>query len=272
MPKIRLWPLLAVVLLGASVGLGALVTRTDLLTVRDRAVSDQLHALDSGWLHAVASAVGTVLSPLAGIVILAVWAVGLVLRSRRLAALSTVITLCAGWGCALVIKEVIDRPRPPFEVAEGPSYPSGHTALATAIVFAAFFLARRTNWRDTIVAGGGLILALVMFSRAISGAHYLTDTVGSVLAASGAVVLASGIWQVFARWLVRSVPALPGDRDTVTCGRPRPSEPPRPTPPDRAPRPTGDPVPGSPASDGADHGPVEPSPAADRRCAHHEPA
>lgn len=203
MPKIRMWPVVAFILLAAAVMLGVVAAHTDLLTTPDQQISINLHDLDSGWVHTVVSTVSLALSPAIGVAIIIVWTCALVLRDRRLAALSTFVTLCAGWGAAQVLKHLIDRPRPPYEVADGPSYPSGHTALAVAVVFAAVFLARKTDRRDAALTLGTLLVALVMFSRVILGAHYLTDTVGAVLASSGAIVLAAGIWQTAAPWLVR---------------------------------------------------------------------
>lgn len=210
MPKIRAWPVIAAVLLVASAALGLVLTGTDLLSSRDAAVSENLHSLDSGWIHGVAATVSTALSAPAGLVIVVVWGAALVLRGRRPAALTTVLTVVVGWGAAMLIKYLLDRPRPPFEAADGPSYPSGHTALAVGLVFAAFFLVRRADVRDTVVTVGVLAVVGVMFCRVIVGAHFLTDTVGAVLAASGAIVLLSGVWN-------RAAPAL-SDRFPVLAG------------------------------------------------------
>lgn len=210
MPKIRAWPVIASVLLVASLALGLILTSTDLLSRRDEAVSQNLHGLDSGWIHGVAATVSTVFSAFAGIVIVLVWAAALVLRGRRLAAVTTCLTIVVGWGVVMLIKYLVDRPRPPLDAADGPSYPSGHTALAVALVFAAFFLVRRTDARDAIVTIGVLAVVGVMFCRVIVGAHFLTDTIGAVLAASGAIVLFSGVWNRAAPLVLDRFPALAG--------------------------------------------------------------
>ncbi len=225
MPKIRAWPAVSLPLLAAALVLGAVVTGTDALTARDDAVSAELRAADSGWVHGLVSIVTVGFSSVVGLAILCVWCAALILRGRRLAALATVLTVGVGWGCVMVLKYVFDRPRPPFDVADGPSYPSGHTALAVSLVFAAFFLARRTDRRDTIATAGVLLVVLVMFARVIAGAHYLTDTVGAVLAASGAIIAFCGVWNAAIPRVLRRYPALAGPGEVVAPRAPRPSSP-----------------------------------------------
>ncbi|WP_182348112.1 phosphatase PAP2 family protein [Tomitella gaofuii] len=225
LPKIRAWPAVSLALLAASLILGVVVTAADALSARDDAVSAGLHALDSGWVHAAVSIVTVGFSSVTGLAVLCVWAAALVLRGRRLAALATVLTVGVGWACVMVLKYVFDRPRPPFDAADGPSYPSGHTALAVSLVFAAFFLARRTDRRDTIATAGVLLVLLVMFARVIAGAHYLTDTVGAVLAASAAIVAFCGIWNAATPLVLRRHPALAGPGEAVAPRPPRPIPP-----------------------------------------------
>ncbi|GAA4812861.1 phosphatase PAP2 family protein [Tomitella cavernea] len=225
LPKVRAWPAVALALLAAALVLGVVVTETDALTARDDAISGGLHALDSGWVHTSVSIVAVGFSSVTGLAVLCVWAAALVLRGRRLAALATVLTVSVGWGGVMVLKYVFDRPRPLFDAADGPSYPSGHTALAVSVVFAAFFLARRTDRRDTIATAGVLLVLLVMFARVIAGAHYLTDTVGAVFAASAAIVAFCGVWNAAIPRVLRRHPALAGPGEVVAPRAPRPVPP-----------------------------------------------
>lgn len=203
MPRIRHWQFTSALLIGLSVALGLAVAKAQWLAGRDTAISDNLHALDSGWLHTIVMIVSAVFSPIGGIAILALSTLGLALRGRLRDALMVAAVISCGWLSALVVKVAVDRPRPSFATADGGGYPSGHVALATAVVFAVFFLARSVDWRDTVATAGPMLIVLVAFARVILGAHYLTDTIGSVLLASGVVIGVSGCWHIGAGLLER---------------------------------------------------------------------
>lgn len=196
MPRIRYWQFTSILLIGLSVALGLAVTKADWLAAQDAAISANLHGLDTGWAHSIMSLISAIFSPIGGIAILALAALGLALRRRLVDALLVVTVIGSGWLSTLVLKHLIDRPRPPVATADGGGYPSGHVALVTAVVFAVFFLARNVDWRDTVATVGPMLIVLVAFSRVILGAHYLTDTIGAVLLASGAVIGISGCWHI----------------------------------------------------------------------------
>lgn len=196
MPRIRHWQFISALLIALAVGLGLAVTRGGWLAAQDAAISDNLRALDTGWLHTVMFAVSAAVSPAGGAVIVALVCLGLALRKRWYDAVVVGVTICGGWFSSLALKAAIDRPRPPLALEHSASFPSGHVALATSVVFAAFFLARSVDWRDTVVVGGALLIVLVAFSRVLLGAHYLTDTIGAILWVSGVVVGLSGLWQL----------------------------------------------------------------------------
>lgn len=220
MPRIRLWQFTSVLLIALSAGLGLAVARGGWLAAQDAAISENLRDLNTGWLHTVMSAVSAVFSPLGGVAILALLALGLGLRRRWADLLATVATIGGGWLSALLLKTLIDRPRPPLAVEHSASYPSGHVALVTAVVFAVFFLVRGVDVRDGVLVGGALLIVLVAFSRMILGAHYLTDTVGAVLVVSGVVVGLSGLWQIAITRLGRRAPA-PALLADPACARAR---------------------------------------------------
>ena len=208
MPRIRHWQLTSALLIALSVALGLAVSKAQWLAGRDTAISDNLHALDSGWTHTIVMVVSAVFSPIGGITILALSTLGLALRRRLRDALMVASVISFGWLSALVLKAAVDRPRPPFATAHGGGYPSGHVALATALVFAVFFLARSVDWRDTVATAGPMLIVLVAFARVTMGSHYLSDTIGSVLLTSGVVIGLSGCWHAGAGLLQRRA-ALP---------------------------------------------------------------
>lgn len=108
------------------------------------------------------------------------------------------VVMGASFGGALAlsqaIKHLVGRTRPtnPGTAFDGFAFPSGHTTVAVAVWGAvALLLATRQPWRRqvavwTIAIGVG---ALVGFSRAYLGAHWLTDVIGGWLL--GTVWLAS---------------------------------------------------------------------------------
>jgi undecaprenyl-diphosphatase len=83
------------------------------------------------------------------------------------------------------LKLAFERPRPAFEgakyVAGGWSFPSGHAAGAMfAYGFVAYLVVRfgAGRWRWPVVAGLGLVILGVGFSRMYLGVHYLSDVLG----------------------------------------------------------------------------------------------
>jgi membrane-associated phospholipid phosphatase len=101
-----------------------------------------------------------------------------------------------------LVKEMVQRPRPPSDIAlvsaHGWSFPSGHTATAFAVYLVVAVLVAQTTrsraltclvWATALVMG-----TLVAVSRVELAAHWTTDVVSSALAVSAwlAVVHAIG--------------------------------------------------------------------------------
>jgi membrane-associated phospholipid phosphatase len=97
------------------------------------------------------------------------------------------IALIAGLALLFVLvqltKDLWDRPRPELMLAPagGLSYPSGHSAYATAWMGAAVVTGRRG-----LIIAAAVVVVAVMVSRLYLGVHYLTDVLGG--AALGAIV------------------------------------------------------------------------------------
>ena len=88
-----------------------------------------------------------------------------------------------------LLKEIVDRPRPPdrLDNPAGSSYPSGHAAYSIFYVWAGAMIARHTSARQlsarltvqgTLIAIGILIAAAVGLSRVYLRVHYLSDVSG----------------------------------------------------------------------------------------------
>jgi membrane-associated phospholipid phosphatase len=166
----------------------------------DRAVVDAVHesrldALDRTW-RVIALAGG---SAGLGVVVLA----SCILARRRAGPgwLTFLIGTYVGtqvlfWG----MKLVVDRPRPPLSIqlttVGSASYPSGHTAIATAVAAAlcvAVTRARRPLARRSLLP---LLVALplvVGLSRVALGVHWFTDVVGGALLGLGWVLVLAAL-------------------------------------------------------------------------------
>jgi membrane-associated phospholipid phosphatase len=129
-----------------------------------------------------------------------------VLRARRWRlAVFLVVTTAVGGLLDTAVKVAVNRSRPsvvdPIVTAHGKSFPSGH-AMSSTVVYGALLLVflpmvpRR--WRPAAIAGGGLLVVLIGFSRLALGVHYLSDVVGGLvlgLAWLAASAAAFAIWR-----------------------------------------------------------------------------
>lgn len=131
----------------------------------------------------------------AGLLVAILVAVCLALRSRRLAVLAIVGPALAVIATTL-LKPVADR----IIHGEFLSFPSGHTALATALGLIVGLLAVTRPPADALrplpaaalVLGTALVCATAMAWAQVSlGAHYPTDTVGGFCTATALVVPAA---------------------------------------------------------------------------------
>lgn len=123
----------------------------------------------------------------------AVWA----WRRRGLGgrALWAVGTLLVAWGTANLVKAIVERARPvvadAVEQAPGYSFPSGHTANATAAAGVTVLLlwpVLSATGRRVAVVLAALIVVITGADRVLLGVHYPSDVLGGVLL--GAAVVA----------------------------------------------------------------------------------
>lgn len=130
-----------------------------------------------------------------GMPIIAVAAI-LILAIKRRSWTPVVLIVAAGGGSLLMTiagKELIQRERPPLSAAvppfeHSPSFPSGHTLNAVAVVgIIAYVLVLRRNSpgaRAAIILGAVVFALLVGLSRVYLGHHWFTDVlVGWILGA-----------------------------------------------------------------------------------------
>ncbi|MER6951229.1 glycosyltransferase [Nonomuraea sp. NPDC000554] len=177
--------------LGVVVGFAA---RTPAWTAADTSVSQAVQSLRGPWLTAVAQVLNVGFGTIVGTVLAALLVVGVAVSGRTRAAGGTLLVIAAGWGVGALVKVIVARPRPPAVHALvrelGPdSFPSGHVCLTLSIVVAVALLARKTRLYWPVVAAGGMLVAGQMVARVYLGAHYPTDTLGSVILTPAAIHL-----------------------------------------------------------------------------------
>jgi membrane-associated phospholipid phosphatase len=138
------------------------------------------------WLTSLAKALtwlgsSIVLWPVVVIAGMGLW------RWRRhwLPAILPALALAGAWAGSLLIKGLVNRPRPPaadrLTVVHSWSYPSEHAAqaLATWGMLALMLMAGRSaRARVLLAAGATLIASVVGLTRLYLGAHWMTDVLG----------------------------------------------------------------------------------------------
>ncbi|MEW2506271.1 phosphatase PAP2 family protein [Amycolatopsis sp. NPDC047767] len=182
-PRVR-WVVTGVVLLAAFVALGLLVDRQPLQL--DTEVANALRGQDTRPAGLVAGVVTNVLGPVLPWVLgVALVALGLRDRSNRSVCVRLAVVLVLCRLTSVAFKPVFLRRRP----REYPdlSYPSGHVVAVAStglvVVLACGWLAPRfVQWAAGIAAAATVVAAAC---RIVLGVHWVTDTVGAVLAVLG---------------------------------------------------------------------------------------
>ncbi|GAA4554631.1 phosphatase PAP2 family protein [Amycolatopsis samaneae] len=182
-PGVR-WVVSGLVLFVAFAVLGVLVARQP--PALDLAVADSLRGQENRPLGHVAGALTNVLGPVLPYLLGAVLVV-VALRRRDHTG------LCVRLGVVLVVcrltsvlgKLVFERQRP--RVYPETSYPSGHVVSVASTAFVAVLLCVWLAPRLVRWAVGAAVAATVLGAacRIVLGVHWVTDTVGAVLAVTG---------------------------------------------------------------------------------------
>ena len=187
-----------------------------LVDLDHRGEGTEAWSTDIGWLHDVLRVV-EVLFGTVGITICTVVLFALLFRKHRRAAFYSAGVMIAVSIATTVIKNLVDRDRPPWQNAEAllstHSYPSGHAssvaALGGVVVVLVSMLVRRANLRRATYAAVVLVVALVCLDRVLLGRHYPSDVVGGVLLGVGVVLLGLAVYSPLPRSHAASVEPLP---------------------------------------------------------------
>ncbi|MFD7919994.1 phosphatase PAP2 family protein [Streptomyces sp. NPDC059740] len=188
-----LWGL---VLLGFLVVLG-LAAKTAAVTSADVHLNEQLLPLRDGLPTALAKAATTAASSKVGVAAAVLVPVVLWVARRRVDAVRVLFLIGGTLAVAFAAKLLIHEHRPPQRLWLIPpdnaqSFPSGHTAVATALVLTVIFLTRGA-WRYLFVVLGAVAVVGVAFARMYLGVHYLPDVMGGFTSGLGSLLLTGGV-------------------------------------------------------------------------------
>lgn len=184
-------------LLLVLVALG-LLSLTSTVTHLGLQVDADLVGVRSGTLTTVAEGLTTAAQEAVGLGALLVGLIVLVLWRRRFDALRLLCMAGGAWVAAMLVKDVLDRPRPPASLWLVPpdptgSFPSGHATTATVIALIAYTVFRCTRAKGFVVALGVVFMLAVGASRLYLGDHYPVDVLGSYLTVTAAALLVSAV-------------------------------------------------------------------------------
>lgn len=201
--------------------LGLLVRGSAAVASLDLALSDGANRTLTGPAARIALGIDLVFGPRVAVAlaVAAALAAGLVRRSLLIGARLAVM-IAVPWGFVAVVKLVVRRPRPDGDLllhqllAEPTSfsYPSGHTAFATALCLAILCAlpAATTRFRIGLgIALAALVVLATAWSRVAVGMHYSTDVLASML-------LIPPLSLLLARIITRTVPDH-GFRDRIVA-------------------------------------------------------
>ncbi|MFJ9173766.1 phosphatase PAP2 family protein [Streptomyces sp. NPDC102360] len=211
----------AVLLLLAPVLVGILI-RTDITHPPFQSLDDTWLGWMGGPHQGVVQALATILDWFGrgyGNLLPVLAAVGLLLARRYREGLFVLAAAVATNVAVQLVKNVVDRPRPPHPLVpvDHGSFPSGHAALmATSVVIIGMVFvlsSRRQMWWPVAVV---LTLAM-MWSRTWVHAHWLSDTMAGAMIGCGATLLVR--WSM-ANWLATEPDRGPAETRAGSAAEP----------------------------------------------------
>jgi len=150
-------------------------------TPGDTEAADLAAELRTGWLTGIEEAITALGSPLATAAVGLLAALALGVRRRWAELCVLVAALVILYISVPVLKEAVDRPRPPDGLvgADGASFPSGHAAYSVIYTWLALTVAVRVRpglaHATALVTIGAMLTAAIGLSRVYLGVHYLSD-------------------------------------------------------------------------------------------------
>lgn len=219
-PQLRRWYVFSPLVVLAVIAVGYWVTHNAADAAQELAVDQYLSLHHLAWLTPVAVTIAVGLAPPAAVALTVAISVLVWWRRRNpWWGLSFGATVGCGWLFVGIVKLVIARPRPePWTLADplmpeinNASFPSGHTAFATALAVGLTLLVAtsvhrrvRSTW-PLVAALGAVAVVLVAASRIYMGVHYPSDVVCAMPTALAGCCFATGGWNT----VVRKLPGGP---------------------------------------------------------------
>lgn len=190
--------LVGVILLLATVLLG-LLARTASVTRRDLQIDLLAQQLRSPAGTDVFLALTNAASEIVGISALLAGLAVLLLRRRRWEAVRLLTAAGGSWVLAILVKDLVRRPRPPASLwslkpDSSGSFPSGHDTTACVVILIALIVLAGTGRARAWGTSAAVVFAVAVgASRVYLGDHYPTDVLGSWLVVAGASLLVWGV-------------------------------------------------------------------------------
>lgn len=192
-------PVIFLILLVVFIGITASIVTALPLVIFDKSFAHFLFTLRTPFL-AQAFYLITNFADQITIAILGIAALLYLYFKKELAYIYALIGIFLGTEASVyILKILINRPRPLADIAyyveKDPSFPSGHSAIATAFFgFITYYLIRHSEGRNKkgiVLLLGTLLILVVGFSRLYLGVHYMSDVLGGFL--MGGLWLVAGI-------------------------------------------------------------------------------
>ncbi|WP_315070638.1 phosphatase PAP2 family protein [uncultured Microbacterium sp.] len=191
-PPIAFW-LIAGAVFAAVEALGLVVSGNPAITTAETNAVIAVNGFHNPVFDAIAHSIDVVFGPRFAVLVavMAVAIAGLIGRSWW-TALRMAVLIAVPWAAADIIKVIIQRPRPDMSLLAHPilveptsfSYPSGHTAFATALGMSAVVMLAGWRHRGGVIAVAVVVALTTAWSRMYLGAHYPSDVIGSLFLVS----------------------------------------------------------------------------------------
>src|SRR3954449_12225394 len=165
------------------------------------------YAVDSGWLVRPLRVIEVVFGNFGMTLLTAAVAVLMFVRGHRRAALYTVGVMVVTTAAYTVIKLLVGRARPEWQLHQAllssKSFPSGHAASVTAfggiLIVLVIMLVRRGSVRRLLYVLIGLMMVVVCLDRVLLGRHFPSDVLGGFLLGMGMVALGLAVYSPLPR-------------------------------------------------------------------------
>jgi YegS/Rv2252/BmrU family lipid kinase len=174
------------------------------------------YAVESGWLVRPLRVIEVMFGNVGMTILTAAVAVLMLVRGHRRAALYTVGVMVVTTAAYTVIKLLVGRARPEWQLEQAllssKSFPSGHAASVTAfggiLIVLVIMLVRRSNVRRLLYVLIGLMMVVVCLDRVFLGRHFPSDVVGGFLLGMGMVALGLAVYSPLPRSHAQLLPEL----------------------------------------------------------------